>query len=118
MLKHFKTTELQLGEVQKLVRGGKEYPIFGLPDVITAMHAVPYKDGKREVVSGESYISLVRFTADGPEIESVMAYGNSDKPNSPHFDDQIALYQQGKTKKMSLDKAAVMATAKKVYHPK
>ena len=46
LLKYFNTTEVTLGDYQKLVRGANEIPIFGLPDVITAMSSRPYKDGK------------------------------------------------------------------------
>ena len=34
---YFNAERIQLGEFQKLVRGNKELPIFGLPDVVTAM---------------------------------------------------------------------------------
>ena len=74
LLKYFNTTDVKLGDYQKLVRGGKELPIFGLPDVITAMSSRPYKDGKVKVVSGESYIELIRFTDKGPEIESGIGF--------------------------------------------
>ena len=67
MLKYFGTTEVALGDYQKLVRGKKELPVFGMNDVVTAMSAVSYKDGKVKVVAGESYIELVKFTPDGPE---------------------------------------------------
>jgi len=118
LLKHFKTTEIKLGDYQKLVRGKKEIPIFGLPDVITAMSSKPYKDGKVKVVSGESYIELVKFTSMGPEIESVISYGSSDNPDSPHYDDQMEMYANFKTKKMTLDKESIYKNAKSIYHPK
>ena len=118
LLKHFNTTEVTLGEYQKLVRGTKELPIFGLPDVITAMAARPHKEGKVKVVSGESYIELVRFTPEGPEIESVISYGSSDHPDSPHYGDQMELYAQFKTKKMTLDKETVYKEAQRIYNPK
>ena len=118
LLKYFNTTEVTLGDYQKLVRGSKELPIFGLPDVITAMSARPYKDGKVKVVSGESYIELVKFTPEGPEIESVISYGSSDHPDSPHFADQMEMYANFKTKKMTFDKEEIYAKAKKIYHPK
>ena len=118
LLKHFNTTEVTLGEYQKLVRGTKELPIFGLPDVITAMAARPHKEGKVKVVSGESYIELVRFTPEGPEIESVISYGSSDHPDSPHYSDQMELYAQFKTKKMTLDKETVYKEAQHIYNPK
>jgi acyl-homoserine-lactone acylase len=117
LLKHFNTTNVRLGDFQKLVRGQKVYPIFGLPDVITAMGSSPYKDGMRKVVSGESYIELVKFTPEGPEIESVISYGSSDHPDSPHYNDQMELYKEFKTKKMTLDKATIYQAAQKIYHP-
>ncbi|MDG1711262.1 MAG: penicillin acylase family protein [Flavobacteriaceae bacterium] len=118
MLKYFNTLDVRLGDYQKLVRGDKELPIFGLPDVITAMASIPYKEGKVKIVSGESYIELVRFTKEGPEIESVISYGSSDYPNSEHYNDQMKLYASFKTKKMTLNKEKIYVNAKKIYNPK
>mgnify|MGYP001370211688 FL=1 len=118
LLKYFNTTEVKLGDYQKLVRGNKELPMFGLPDVITAMSSRPYKDGKVKVVSGESYIELIRFTDKGPEIESVISYGSSDHPDSKHYDDQMEMYANFKTKKMTLNKDSVYKNAKRIYNPK
>ena len=118
LLKHFNTTDVKLGDYQKLVRGSKELPIFGLPDVITAMSSRPYRDGKVKVVSGESYIELIRFTDKGPEIESVISYGSSDHPDSKHYDDQMEMYANFKTKKMTLNKDNVYKNAKRIYNPK
>lgn len=117
MLTHFGTTEVRLGDYQKLVRGTKELPVFGMPDVITAMSAVKHKDGKVKVTSGESYIELVKFTKNGPEIESVISYGSSDHPYSPHYTDQMEMYTQFKTKKMTFNKEDIYANATRIYHP-
>ena len=46
MKTHFDSDRIQLGDFQKLVRGTKELPIFGLPDVVTAMRGSPYKNGR------------------------------------------------------------------------
>ena len=118
LLKNFNTLEVELGDYQKLVRGDKILPIFGLPDVITAMSSRAYKDGKVKVVSGESYIELIRFSKKGPEIESIISYGSSDHPDSEHYSDQMELYSNFKTKKMTLNKEKIYANAKKIYHPK
>ena len=118
MLKHFGTTEVALGDYQKLVRGDKELPVFGMNDVVTAMSSVPYKDGKVKVVAGESYIELVKFTPEGSEIESVISYGSSDHPDNSHYGDQMELYTQFKTKKMTFDKKIIYASAERIYHPK
>ena len=118
MIKYFGKTKVMLGEYQKLVRGNKELPSFGLPDVITAMSSTSYKDGKVRVFSGESYIELVKFTNSGPEIESIISYGSSDKVDSKHYSDQMDLYLSFKTKKMTLDKNKVYKSAKEIYSPK
>lgn len=118
MMKHFGSTEVKLGTFQKLVRGDKELPIFGLPDVITSMGSTSYKDGKTKVVSGESYIELVKFTPDGVEIESVISYGSSDNPDSVHYSDQMELYKNYKTKKMTFDKETIYSNATQIYHPR
>ena len=115
---YFNAERIQLGEFQKLVRGDKELPIFGLPDVVTAMRGQPYKDGKIKITHGESYIGLVRFTPNKTYFESVISFGNSRRPESPHYTDQMELYSNFETKTMSFDRSDVMKTAKKVYAPK
>jgi acyl-homoserine-lactone acylase len=115
---YFNAERIQLGEFQKLVRGNKELPIYGLPDVVTAMKGKPYKDGKIKITHGESYIGLVRFTPTKTYFESVISFGNSRRPESPHYTDQMELYSNFETKTMSFDRSDVMKTAKKVYAPK
>ena len=115
---YFNAERIQLGEFQKLVRGNKELPIYGLPDVVTAMRGQPYKDGKIKITHGESYIGLVRFTPNKTYFESVISFGNSRRPESPHYTDQMELYSNFETKTMSFDRSDVMKTAKKVYAPK
>ena len=117
MLKYFKTTKVKLGDFQKLVRGEKEIPIWGMPDVIIAMNASNYKDGKVKVTHGESYIQFAKFSEKGTEIESVISYGSSDHIDSEHYNDQMEMYSKFQTKKMSLDKNEVYKKAKKIYHP-
>ena len=115
---YFNTERIQLGEFQKLVRGNKELPIYGLPDVVTATKGQPYKDGKIKITHGESYIGLVRFTPNKTYFESVISFGNSRRPDSPHYTDQMELYSNFETKTMSFDRLDVMKTAKRVYAPK
>ena len=117
LIKYFGKTKITLGEFQKLARGEKELPIWGLPDVITAMSSGPYKDGMHKVFAGESYIGLIRFTEEGPIMESVISYGNSDDPNSEHYTDQMEKYSKFETKKMTFDKNLIYKEAKSIYKP-
>ena len=117
LIEHFGKVKITLGEFQKLVRGDKELPIWGLPDVITAMSSRPYKDGMHKVFAGESYIGLVRFTDEGPVMESIISFGNSDDPSSDHYTDQMEMYSKFQTKKMTFDKEEIYAKAKSIYNP-
>ena len=117
IINNFGSTKITLGDFQKLVRGGKELPIWGLPDVITAMSSRPYKDGKYKVTQGESYIGLVRFNENGPILESIISFGNSDNPESDHYTDQMEKYSKFQTKKMTFDKNIIYSEAKEIYNP-
>jgi len=117
MTRDFGRTNLQLGDIQKLVRGDKELPQGGMPDVLAALHAVPYKNGMLKANQGDAYIELVRFTKDGPQIESINVYGASSRKDSPHYTDQMELSTQQKTKPMTLNKAEVYKNAERIYHP-
>ena len=118
MLKNFKTSKVKLGDYQKLVRGDKEIPIWGMQDVITAMNASNYKDGKIRVTHGESYIQFAKFTENKTEIESIISYGASDHKDSEHYSDQMDIYKNFGTKKMSFDKEFNYKNAKEIYNPK
>jgi acyl-homoserine-lactone acylase len=119
MMKYFGRTDLQLGDIQKLVRGDDVRPAWGFPDVLTPSFSEPYINGMRKVTGGDAYICFVRYPKDGslPKIESVNTFGASMHPASPHFKDQMAMFQAQQTKPMTLDKQEVLRTAKKVYHP-
>ena len=51
MMKHFNTTDLALGDIQKLVRGDKEWPLWGFPDLLSPQWTANYKDGKLKMIS-------------------------------------------------------------------
>ncbi len=74
---YFDNELVDLGTYQKLVRGKKELPLFGLEDVLSAMRSEPHQAGMRKGVQGESYIMMVRFGAGLPVIETINAYGAS-----------------------------------------
>ncbi|HWB28809.1 MAG TPA: penicillin acylase family protein [Chitinophagaceae bacterium] len=118
LMNNFKKINVPLGDYQKLVRGDKALPVGGIPDVIAAMYSVPYKDGMVKAAQGESYIELVRFTKDGPKIESVNCYGASNNKGSIHYDDQMQLFTHQLTKNMTFDKTEIYKNAERVYHPK
>jgi acyl-homoserine-lactone acylase len=118
MQTNFATENLTLGDIQKLVRGDKEWPLGGFPDLLSPQWTEKYKDGKLKSIGGDGLIMFVRFTKNSlPKIESINMYGASANPNSKHFNDQVELYLKQQTKTISLDKAEVYRNAERVYHP-
>ena len=117
MLKNFGRSDLQLGDIQKLVRGDRELPLPGLPDVLAPMYSVPYKNGMVKGTQGDAYVELVRFTKSGPVIESMNVYGASAKNSSKHSTDQMDLYVTQQTKPMTLNREEVYKKAERIYHP-
>lgn len=115
---HFSNQPVTLGNYQRLVRGSKSIPLPGIPDVIASMASHPYKNGQVKGFQGESYIELVRFTKDGPEIETINCYGASNKAGNKHYDDQMELFVQQRTKTMTLKKADIYIKAEAIYHPR
>ena len=117
LLKHFRTTSIRLGDFQKLVRGDKELPIFGLPDVVTAMRGSAQKNGTIKINHGESYIALIRFGKNKTNVASIICYGSSNHPDSPHYSDQMEMYRRFDTKPMHFDRENVIKDARRIYHP-
>ncbi len=118
MMQYFGKTGLVLGDIQKLVRGDDVRPAWGLPDVLTAASTEPYRNGLLKVSSGDAYICFVRYPKNGlPLIESINTFGASMHPGSPHYKDQMTLFQNQQTKRMTLDKQEVLRTAERIYHP-
>ena len=118
LIKHFKRTDITLGDIQKLVRGNDARPVWGLPDVLTAEYSAPYKNGLRKVYTGDAYICFVRYPKNGlPVIESMNTFGASSKPGSSHYKDQMDMFLKQQLKPMTLDKATVLRTAVSIYHP-
>lgn len=118
MIKNFGKTSLELGDIQKLVRGNLVKPASGLPDMLAATYTDPYTNGMRRVVSGDAYICIVRYPKQGfPIIESINTFGASSHPESKHFSDQMNMFQNKQLKKMTLDKTAILNNAERIYHP-
>ena len=59
---------------------------------------------------------LARFCEGLPKLESIMPYGASSKPESPHYTDQMEMFVNKELKSMTLDKEEIYENAAKIYH--
>ena len=118
LLKHFNTIDVTLGEVQRLSRGDKNYAISGLSEVPRAVDTKYDNEHKfYKMTAGDGYHMLARFGKDGVEINSVSPFGVSTHPESKHYTDQMGLFVNEKTKRMSLIREDIIKNAERVYHP-
>jgi acyl-homoserine lactone acylase PvdQ len=75
------------------------------------------KDTKRQYgVVGNSFVAVVEF-GKRVKAKSMLAGGQSGHPDSPHFDDQVERYIDGKFKEVAFYREDVLKRAKSTYHP-
>jgi acyl-homoserine-lactone acylase len=120
LLKHHENINVPLGNVQRHIRGNVSIPANGLREVPRAADAKLYdkKKGIYRISSGDGYIQMVKYAKNEmPEIYSINAYGSSAHPDSPHYTDQMEMFQQEQFRKMTFDKQIILSKSKRVYQP-
>ncbi|WP_083444750.1 penicillin acylase family protein [Herbaspirillum rhizosphaerae] len=90
------TPDARWGQIQGASRNGMFYPVPGGSGSLGVYNAIESRPldskGKREVVSGSSYIQVVSFDARGPHASTLMTFSESSNPGSAHHADQTELF--------------------------
>lgn len=119
--KRFGRIDPALGDIQRLRRGKVDLPLTGGTDTLraTTMWDADQPDGKYRVRHGDSFIMLVRWDKAGQVTsESIQPYGAAtNRPESPHYTDQMKLYVAGKYKPVHFEWADAVKNAKRRYRP-
>jgi len=87
-------------------------PIHGGPQALgiyNAMQTVPRADGKREVVSGSSYLQIVTFDDHGPHAQGLLAFSLSSNPASKYSKDQTQAFSEKKLRPLPFTDAQIKA---------
>nr|WP_284150426.1 acylase [Pseudomonas fluorescens] len=87
-------------------------PMHGGPQqlgIYNAMQTVPRADGKREVVSGTSYLQIVTFDDHGPQALGVLAFSESSNPASQYSKDQTRAFSEKKLRPLPFTDAQIQA---------
>ena len=120
-LKRFGRLDPALGDIQRLRRGKVDLPLLGGTDTLraTTMWDRDQPDGKFRVRHGDSFIMLVRWDKTGQLVsESIQPYGAAtNRPESPHYTDQMKLYVAGQYKPVHFEWAEALKHAKRRYRP-
>jgi acyl-homoserine-lactone acylase len=80
---------------------------------------VPGNGGRKKQygVVGNSFMGVFEFGKDYVKAKTLLQYGASSDPASPHFFDQARLLSQGKFKESPFYWKDVVAHATRTYHP-
>jgi len=113
----FQTLNVPWGEVHTFVRGDKTMPApggaSGQPLFLAADDE--YADHAWRVTYGYGFGMVVAFGPERTRAVSMVPFGASENPGSPHFADQMALIQDRGMKRAEFDPAEVRRLAKSGY---
>ena len=110
--KHFGRIDPKWGEVNRLVRGDKSWPLSGAPDVLRAVYGVFDEEaGYQKAMAGDSYIMFVEWSANGAlSSQTIHNFGSATlDQRSNHYDDQAPIFASEKERSLPLDMATLMA---------
>ncbi len=107
------------GDVHRVRRGKVDVPVGGCGNDLGCFRILTFArdaDGKLSANSGDGWILAVEF-ADTPRAYSVLAYGESRRPESPWFADQSEMFARGELKKVAFTESDVNAQTVLRYRP-
>lgn len=115
----FGSWDVAWGEVHRVRRGDVDVPVGGCSGALGCFRVLSFQeapDGKRVANSGDGWVLAVEF-GKTPRAYSVLAYGQSAKEDSPHFDDQAALFARGEMKAVAFTEAEIERQLVRQYRP-
>lgn len=108
------TAQERWGDIQAFNSGNQRTPIHGGPSelgVYNAIQSVAGEGGKREVVSGSSYLQVVTFDDAGPKAQGLLAFSLSSDPQSAHSRDQTEAFSRKEWALLPFTEAQIKADA-------
>jgi acyl-homoserine-lactone acylase len=107
------------GEVHRVRRGGVDVPVAGCSGALGCFRVLTFRedaDGRRVVDGGDGWVLAVEFGR-RPRAYSVLAYGQSSRPDSPHHADQAAMFARGEMKRVVFTEADIERETVRRYRP-
>lgn len=107
------------GEVSRLQRGDKTWPLDGGPDTLRAVYVAGdlAKDGYRSGRAGDTYIVIADWAPDGTyTLDTINQFGSATvDAASPHYADQSPLFADRKFRRAPMTLEAVTREATRDY---
>jgi acyl-homoserine-lactone acylase len=107
------------GDVHRVRVGDVDVPVGGCSGSLGCFRVLWYEtapDGKRVAAGGDGWVLAVEFDTP-PRAYSVLAYGESPRPGSPHHADQAAMFARGQLKVVAFAEQDVERQTVRRYHP-
>ena len=108
------------GDVHRVRVGDVDVPANGCAGDLGCFRVLgfaPSPDGKWVAARGDAWVLAVEFGADGPRAYSILAYGESDDPASPHHTDQTAMFARGELKRVAFSEREIASQLVRHYRP-
>jgi acyl-homoserine-lactone acylase len=107
------------GDVHRVRAGSIDQPVGGCSGALGCFRVLNFRndtDGKRVAVGGDGWVIAVEFT-ETPKAYSVLAYGQSARPESSHYYDQAAMFAKGEFKRVAVTEKDIDAQTIRRYRP-
>jgi acyl-homoserine-lactone acylase len=108
------------GDIHRVRRGNVDVPVGGCSGALGCFRVLTFArdnaDGKLVANSGDGWVLAVEFGVT-PRAYSVLAYGESPRPESPWHADQAAMFAKGELKKVAFTTRDIDAQAVTRYRP-
>jgi acyl-homoserine-lactone acylase len=118
---YYGTIKVEWGNINRLVRGDKDLPLRGFPDVLSPSYPSKRLPGRMAFRTGhgDTFTMFASFNKNGVQsLSALQPIGNSLNPKSAHYTDQMELFSKQQMRNVTLKKEDVMKKALQVYHPK
>lgn len=107
------------GDVHRIRRGDVDLPVGGGDGELGCFRVCDFtegEDGRYEMNGGDGYVFVVEF-GDTPKAWSVLAYSQSGRPDSPHYNDQTPLFANNQMKPVAFTEGEINAQLLRTYRP-
>jgi acyl-homoserine-lactone acylase len=112
--------EVAWGEVHRARLGPLDLPAPGCSNLLGCFRILESRegeDGRMETARGDGWIFAVEFTRP-VRAYTILAYGQTDDPSSPHHTSQLDMFLRGEMKRALLGWDEIEASALRRYRPR
>lgn len=117
--KRFGAWDVAWGDVHRVRMGDVDVPVGGCSGQLGCFRVLWFEedeDGKLKAAGGDGWVIAVEF-GDSPRAYSILAYGQSSREDSPHFNDQAEMFARGEFKRVAFTESEIEGQLIRKYRP-